>query len=299
MSELLKVQLNNCEELKRVLKQVEVSFCLSDGRLVDTLLIYLPIYSGKSCHQDLLKIIRENLLSNFVFSCSEVEKKLNLKSEDSAEELFKKAVRKISKKTAHGELGELILFTLLDVYFQAPKILSKVSLKSNSKMPVFGADAVHGQFVDGDFKLYLGESKLYTSFKSAVPKAVNSIENAMQKYEEEFDLIDSYMDFPGISEALEEKLLNLLNPFSDEDLPAKIHSPCLIGFADPKLIQDAESEEEFKEKYVELAKEYVGEFFSKLEDKNVGIDEASLLLLPYSCVDAMVADFIEYVGISK
>ncbi|WP_417502374.1 DUF1837 domain-containing protein [Marinobacter sp.] len=297
MSELLQVQLKNSEELKKIIKQVEVAFSLSDGRTVETLLVYLPIDAGKSCHQELLRIIKENLLYNFVFSCTEVEKKLNLKSDNNSEELFKKAVRKISKKTAHGELGELILFTLLDIYFQAPKILSKVSLKSNSKMPVFGADAVHGQFVDGGFKLYLGESKLYTSFKSAVPKAVESIENAMSKYEEEFDLIDSYIDFPGISKALEEKLLDLLDPFSDKDIAATIHSPCLIGFADPKLIVDAKSENDFKKKYVELAEEHIADFFSKLEAKNVEIDEASLLLLPYSCVDSMVADFIKYVGV--
>lgn len=299
MTNVLQPQLRNHKELMQILKQVEVKFLLADGREVETLLVYLPLVSGKSCHKEFLRVIKECLLYNFIFSCSEVEDKINVSSSTSATKLFEKAVRKISLQTAHGELGELILFTLLDTYFKAPKLLSKVSLKSNSKIPVFGADAVHGQFVDGSFRLYLGESKLYTKFKSAVPKAVDSIKNAMEKYDEEFDLLDSYMDFPGISKDVEEKLLELLDPFSEDDIRAKIYSPCFIGFAEPEMISSTNSEADFIEKYTDLSKQYVNEFFEKLEAKGVNINESSILLLPYSCVDSMVKDFVEYVGVKK
>lgn len=299
MNDFLQPQLTNARELRDILKQVEVTINLSDGREVNTLLVYLPIRSGKSCHKEFFEMIKDGLLYNFVFSCSEVEKKLGVSSKDSAKKLFEKALRKISQKTAHGELGELILFTLLDVYFRAPKILSKVSLKSNSRMPVFGADAVHGQFVDGGFKLYLGESKLYKEFKSAIPKAVKSIKSAMEKYNEEFDLLDSYIDFPGINENLEKTLLELLDPFSDADFSEIIHSPCFIGFAEPEIISGATSDDDFIEKYINLSKKYVEDFFEKLEGQQVSVDEASLLLLPYSCVDSLVKEFVEYVGVKK
>lgn len=299
MSDYLQPQLKNFEEIKKILQKAEFDTTLPDGREVSTLLVYLPIKSGVSSYTEFFDLIKSELLANFVLSCSEIEKKLNVWNDDAAEKLFEKSLRKMSKKTAQGELGELILFTLLDVYFGAPKILSKVSLKSNRKMPVFGADAVHGQFLNGRFRIYLGESKLYTSYTSAATAAVKSIKSAKEKYFEEFDLLDSYMDFPNISKTLEEKLISILNPFSDKDVSEIIHSPCFIGFAEPEMIRDSSSSDEFIEKYKELAAKYMAEFYEKLEGTGVAINDASLLLLPYSSVDHLVTDFIKYLGVKE
>lgn len=295
----LEPQLQNADDIKSVLKKVEATFVLDDDREVQTLLVYLPTEQGVSCHEAFFEKIKEGILHNFVFSCSEVEKKLGIENEEAAEELFDKAIRKLSKQTAKGELGELILFTLLDVYFGAPKILSKVSMKTNPRMPVFGADAVHGQFHDGQFHLYLGESKLHKKFKPAAKSAAGSIKNAKAKYEDEFDLLDSHMDFPNINDDLEKKLLSLLNPFTNEDLSDVIHSSCFIGFAEPDLISNAASAEEFLGSYEELAAEYIEEFFSKVEAEGLSIDEASLLLLPFSCVDQLVDGFVAYMEIEN
>lgn len=299
MGDLLEPQLKNSPAIKTILKKLEIEFELHGNRKVETLLVYLPTKQGSSCHELFFKTIKEGILYNFVFSCAEVEKKLGIKSENAPEELFDKAIRKLSKHTAKGELGELILFTLLDVYFCAPKILSKVSMKTNPKMPVFGADAVHGQFHDDKFRLYLGESKLYKNFKPAAKAAAASIKNAKAKYEDEFDLLDSHMDFPNIDEVLEERLLSLLNPFTNEDLSDVIHSSCFIGFAEPDLISNATSEEAFLESYGKLAAVYIGEFFSKVEEEGLSIDEASLLMLPFSCVDQLVDEFVAYMGIEN
>lgn len=299
MDYLLESQLKNADEIKSILKEASVSFELADGRDVETLLVYLPIEDGVSSYSDFFEKIKNGILYNFVFSCSEVEQKLGIKNKSSVEELFDKAIRKLSQHTAQGELGELILFTLLDVYFQAPKILSKVSLKTSRKMPVFGADAVHGQFRNGAFKLYLGESKLFKEFKPAATKAVASISTAKDKYEEEFDLLDSYMDFPNMDSNLESMLLNLLNPFSNEDLSGVLHSPCFIGFAESNLISDAQSEEDFKSTYIKLAQDYVTDFFDKVETAGVDIKDTALLMLPFSCTDQLVKEFIAYMGIKK
>lgn len=299
MGNLLEPQLKNAQEIKEIIKRLEIIHELEDGRNIETLLVYLPT-KNKSTYCDLFfEAVRKGILQNFVFSCTEVEKKLGINCEERPEELFDKAIRKLSKHTAKGELGELILFTLLDVYFGAPKILSKVSMKTNPRMPVYGADAVHGQFTDGQFKVYLGESKLHKKFKGAAKAATGSINSAKSKYQDEFDLLDSHMDFPNINSELEEKLLSLLNPFNNEDLSNFVHSPCFIGFADPDLFSNATSEEEFIEKYSELGAEYVGEFFSEVEEEGLSINEVSLLLLPFSCVDQLVDDFIAYMGIEN
>tara|TARA_Y100000031_G_scaffold103586_1_gene113857 strand:- start:87964 stop:88863 length:900 start_codon:yes stop_codon:yes gene_type:complete len=295
----LQPQLKNAEEIKGVLKEISMPFQLHDGRVVRTLIVYLPIEDGKSSHSKFFEVVRDGLIANFVFSCSEVEKKLGVKNSNSAEELFKKAIRKLSKHTAKGELGELILFALLDVYFQAPKILSKVSLKTSPKMPVYGADAVHGQFENGKFKLYLGEAKLHKKFKPAAKDAADSMKKAKDAYAKEFDLLDSYMDFPDIDDELETELLALLNPFSNKNVSELIHSPCFIGFTEAELISQATSEQEFMNNYILLAGDYIADFFSKTESIQLSIDEVSLLMLPFSCIDELEKEFIEYMGIEE
>lgn len=46
MDAYLQPQLKNHQEIKNILKQVNVTHVLSDGRKVKTLLVYLPIKNG-------------------------------------------------------------------------------------------------------------------------------------------------------------------------------------------------------------------------------------------------------------
>ena len=297
MDKRLQPQLKNAKEIKKVLKHVNTTFQLSDNRCVETLLIYLPPNGTENPFSDFFKVIKDGVMSNFVFTCSEIEKKLGIHKPNAAKNLFEKAIRKISQKTAQGELGELILFTLLDVYFEAPKLLSKISTKTSRRMPVYGADAVHGQFVNGKFRLMLGESKLHEDFHSAATKATDSIKSAKDTYQTEFDLLDSNMDFPNMDSEIEQYLLEILDPFENVDLDEVIHSPCFIGFSNPDLITTKDSD--FEKKYIDLACNHIGNYFAKVENKGIKIETTSLILLPFSSVSDLVNQFINYMDIKK
>lgn len=298
MDKALKPQLDNSAEIKSILKEVPCNFRLPDQRVVNTLLVYLPCHEdGKISLTEFFEFVRNGILQNFVFSCKEIEKKLGMQSTTAMEDLFDKALRKISKHTAQGELGELLLFTLLDVYLKAPKLLSKVSMKTVPTMPVFGADAVHGQMVDGEFRVYLGESKLYQSFKSAATAAASSMVSAKSKFDVEFDLLDSHMDFPNLDSEFEKTILDVLNPYTTIDSSKKIHSPCFIGFTQPDVI--FANDVDYVEAYKKVACQYVGDFFNKVEGKGLEAEEVTLLMLPFTCVTELVDEFISYVGIYK
>ena len=297
MGKRLKAQLKNSSEIMSVLREVPISFKLHGGESVETLLAYLPCKDGVCDHSELFRVIKQSIMTNFVFSCSEIEKKLSIKSDKTPEELFKKAVRKISRHTAKGELGELLLFTLLEVYFKAPKILSKISFKASRRVAVFGADAVHAQYVDGTIRLYLGESKLHKTFTKAASSAVDSITSSLDKYCDEFDLIDSYIDFPEMDEEVRDELIDLLNPFSEdnENIPDILHTPCFIGFVEPAVFSD--DEENYKRQYIEVAKKHIESFYSKLQNNKNDINKTALLLLPFSSLDDLIEEFIFYMGI--
>lgn len=86
-----------------------------------------------------------------------------------AQEKFKDYVQN------NGELGELLLYCFLETHLDAPKILSKLELKTSTEMYVHGADGIHMYKVDEhNYQLIFGESKtvkeltdsLYQAFKS-------------------------------------------------------------------------------------------------------------------------------------
>lgn len=101
---------------------------------------------------------------------------------DNSLELSKKARRKFKDwKTNKGELGEFLLFCFLEGHLGAPKILSKLELKTSSEMYVHGADGLHYLELDnGDFQLVFGESKLYQSFDQGLRDAFKSIRDFKQ-----------------------------------------------------------------------------------------------------------------------
>jgi hypothetical protein len=296
MGKQLQPQLQNAHEIKEILKEVEFAHTLTDGRKVKTLLVYLPIVKGKSSHTEFFEKIKDGILANFIFSCTEIEKKMGLENKNGKDQLFIKSIRKLSKHTAQGELGELLLFTLLDVYLMAPKLLSKIAMKTSPTMPVFGADGVHGQFYDGSFRVYLGEAKLHTQFKSAASYAAVSSKSAKDTFGTEFNLLDSFMDFPGMDEDIKNELLELIDPFSGKDITGIVHSSCFIGFAKADMFDD---EKAFLEKYEKLAKDYVENFFNKVEKQDLNVDETVLIMLPFTCVKELVKEFIAYMGITQ
>lgn len=75
-----------------------------------------------------------------------------------------------------GELGEFLLFCFLEGFHNAPKILTKLELKTSSQMYVNGADGIHLKKInDTKYHLIFGESKMYKDLTAAFKKAFESI----------------------------------------------------------------------------------------------------------------------------
>ena len=79
----------------------------------------------------------------------------------------------ISNLTFQGDLAEYLMNILVDTFTNTKTIISKISLKTSPKMPIFGNDNVYYDF-DNDI-LYFGESKFYSDFKSALRRAEQSL----------------------------------------------------------------------------------------------------------------------------
>lgn len=119
------------------------------------------------------------------------------------------AFRKAEEKS--GEGGELFLYCFLETHLNAPKILSKMELKTAGNDYIKGSDGIHlldlGQ---GKFHLIFGESKMISdstekdsSFRKAIGEALGSVKKIQESgFGQEIALVDSNLmkeSFPGES----------------------------------------------------------------------------------------------------
>lgn len=153
------------------------------------------------------------------------------KLSDSARALFKRA----SKATNHnGEAGELLLYLLTEWILDAPQLIAKMSLKTNSQMPVHGSDGVHVKYFPEQSRLifYWGESKLYADVDAAITAAVTSITDALkpEKMQHELDLVQRNIDSAGLDPAAKDAILRYLDPYDEAYNERHDVTTCLIGF---------------------------------------------------------------------
>lgn len=128
-----------------------------------------------------------DVLVNFCISPKEYEDayskryigKLSRKARESFREyarLRREGNRYKEQETTDGEVGELLLYALLESHLKAPKILTKMRFKTSNNDPVKRSDGIHMLIGnDGYHKLIYGESKLYKDFNSGINEAFKSI----------------------------------------------------------------------------------------------------------------------------
>lgn len=289
-------------QLEQELSNVCVDACLKTiaynanykGRAVNVLLSFVPFQKGCVDVQSLLLLLKDQIITKFVMSYKEVQKHYQRKDRLEADkQLYEKALRKITKNTAKGKLGELLLYLFLEKFFSAPKILSKISNLSDSEDQVKGADAVHAQYIGSNLILFLGESKLWATYSGACADAVKSIKTTLGDYQTEFDLIETGIDFPNIDDDLEEEILTVLHPYNGSSI--NIHTPCFIGF-NSDICRNVYSEKQYQTKYLAAAQNRINTFFKKAEG-HLDFDKLSLILLPFRSVDDFTKQFIKTLGI--
>lgn len=120
-----------------------------------------------------------------------------------------------------GEGGELFLYCFLETHLNAPKILSKMELKTASNDYVKGADGIHLlDLGDGAFHLIFGESKMIgdsTQKDSSFRKAINDAMSSIKKVEAEgiggeMNLVDSNLMKESFSEDVTAYLKKVIKP---------------------------------------------------------------------------------------
>lgn len=99
-------------------------------------------------------------------------------------------------KGAGGELGEILLYLFLEQDLHAPKLFSKVELKTNPKDYIKGSDAIHFKFrvlpnQDKILQLIIGEAKIQNKLDDGIQSAFESINNYLKNNIQDINLLDT------------------------------------------------------------------------------------------------------------
>lgn len=121
-----------------------------------------------------------NILTTYALSRSTYDE---LCSQKKYASLVIKAKEKLRKaKNNDGELGEILLYCMLESHLNAPKLLTKLELKTAANNYVNGADGVHLLKIDDStYQFVFGESKLNSSLQTGIYEAFKSINNLLEK----------------------------------------------------------------------------------------------------------------------
>lgn len=80
----------------------------------------------------------------------------------------------VNNTVFQGDIAEYLMSIFIDKFTLPETLISKISLKTNSGMPIYGNDNYYYDY-DNEI-LYFGESKFYKNTKNALRNALNSIQ---------------------------------------------------------------------------------------------------------------------------
>ncbi len=226
--------------------------------------------------------------------------------------LSKKARENFVQEMNTGELGELLLYCFLKTHLKAPKILSKLELKTSNKHYVNGSDGIHFlKLANGNYQIIFGESKTIKNLSDAIREAVKSIydfkNEVNSKGEEksginfEKTLISSHIDNEIFTTEDIEIISNLIYPKKKSDsFDVDDAFGIFIGYEIDISDEDVSlSNEKFREIVNNrIKKEVEGQFVNivnKINENGLNGHCLYLYILPFTNLEETRKDITEYI----
>lgn len=250
-------------------------------------------------------IPRSKRLRNMQLFKETGDDRYHLELSDQAKNLFIRAAKSLPRG---GEPGELILFAVLEAFFDAPQIACKMYLKTSENMPVHGADAIHAKHDSktDSLILYWGESKLYEQLSSALDAICTSVSDFVtknagrSKKDRDIDIIKDHVDIQD--EASRTAFLDFFDPYTPRsNAITEVHC-CMAGF-DYSLykalghINEEEVEAHFQEQYRDRISSACTLLRDKIIENDISDLTFSFVLLPFKSVAEFRTLFYQKLGL--
>ncbi|MFM0390989.1 HamA C-terminal domain-containing protein [Paraburkholderia phytofirmans] len=157
-----------------------------------------------------------------------------------------------------GEAGEMLAYLFTEHFLRAPMAIAKMHTKTNSDMPVFGADGVHVRYrtdIDSLEVFYL-ESKVHKTIGSAATDAAKSISDFRQGKQRslELKLALDFGNFDHLDDSAQEALADFLDPYSGAKTAKRLdRHASMLAYNEPAFskVKGAGAGEEVRAKFLD------------------------------------------------
>jgi Cap4 SAVED domain len=192
-----------------------------------------------------------------------------------------------------GELGEVLLYMLIEWVLGAPIVACKMYLKTSLQMPVHGTDGIHLGYEGDHLVVYWGESKLHASMASALTQIGASISTQVaspEKRQNEVRIIRNNMNLDGLSADALTAIKNYFNPYKSESNKLIDCYACLAGFNSSLYTDVAGSlphdcESIFVANFQSTIDGIYKQIHAKAKEAGINSLRLSYFLLPFPSVD--------------
>ncbi len=244
--------------------------------------------------------LRENLLDPLIdFSLSrKVKEKYKGKPGTLSAKARDKFIKYINNK---GELGELLLYCFLETHLHAPKLLSKLELKTSTSHYVNGADGVHFlKLKDGSYQLIFGESKTIAGLTAAITDAFKSIYQFKNCINEKGDkksglpyekgLISDHLEKETFSVEEKQFIEKIIYPGRDRDFDVDDAFGIFVGYeitinGEDKKLSNKEFRKKIKTQIEKEIKSSFGHVIKKIEEYDLCGHNFYIYILPFTDLD--------------
>ena len=221
--------------------------------------------------------------------------------------LHERAKRAFTTVKNTGEGGEFLLFALAEKEFSLAQILSKMSLKTSTKMHYHGADGVYASVDDtGVLSLYWGESKLYENPTTAITDCLNSLAphitdglGESSPSGQDIVLLNEYADIGDDTACA--ILKRFLDPNDPQAQKLRICGIALATFDSDVFPQDGAPDGLWEE--IEVALKIALPIWQAHIKKRIVIEELTafdihFICLPMACADDFRKTFLDLLGVT-
>ncbi|WP_321956318.1 HamA C-terminal domain-containing protein [Paraburkholderia bannensis] len=123
-----------------------------------------------------------------------------------------------------GEVGELIAYCVAERHLGAAQIAAKLSLKTNSNMPVHGIDGIHAKFENGVMNVFWLESKLAPSANDGAKEfaiSTASFTSNRAQYLRELTIVTDFSNLDALPQAQKDVFLSYFDMYDSQSVLQK------------------------------------------------------------------------------
>lgn len=173
---------------------------------------------------------------------------------------FRKARSLFRNAEKSGQVGELLIYFLIEAVLEAPQILKKMLITTNPNDERKGSDGVHMRWDDSVdvLEVIFGEAKIWKDFSKALTDAFKSMTTFHLSKAKDLERAYFTSAFSSLSEDMKIRVVSYTEGENIANL-REVHA-CLIGYNwdEYKCLTDSRREafvKEFESRYLKWAKE--------------------------------------------